>query len=79
MERSQFFSVESLGVKLSFTIHVFFRTAVLRQIFDIRFSYKHCNFSRVCLAIRQDGVENRDKVYCVYTFLKGEIEDLTVT
>ena len=27
----------------------------------------------------QDGVENRDKVYCLYTFLKGEIEDLTVT
>ena len=27
----------------------FFRTAVLRKLFDIRFSYKHCNFSRVCL------------------------------
>ena len=26
---------------------------------EIRFSYKHCNFSRVC----HDGVENRDKVY----------------
>ena len=26
-----------------------FRTAVLRKLFDIRFSYKHCNFSRVCL------------------------------
>lgn len=31
------------------------------------------------MTIRQDGAENRDKVYCVYTFLKGEIEDLTVT
>ena len=27
----------------------FFRTAVLRKLFDMRFSYKHCNFSRVCL------------------------------
>ena len=27
---------------------MFFRTAVLRKLFDIRFSYKHCNFSRVC-------------------------------
>ena len=31
------------------------------------------------MPIRQDGVENCDEVYCVYTFLKGEIEDLTVT
>ena len=29
----------------------FFRTAVLRKLFDIRFSYKHCNFSRVCLLV----------------------------
>ena len=25
----------------------FFRTAVLRKLFDTRFSYKHCNFTRV--------------------------------
>ena len=30
----------------------FFRTAVLRQLFDIRFSYKHCNFSRVYLLVK---------------------------
>ena len=29
----------------------FFRTAVLRRLFDIRFSYKHCIFSRVCLLV----------------------------
>ena len=40
----------------------FFRTAVLRKLFDIRFSYKHCNFF-TRLPTRQDGVENRDKVY----------------
>ena len=28
----------------------------------IRFSYKHCNFSRGCLT-RQDGFQNHDKVY----------------
>ena len=27
-------------------IFFFFRTAVLRKFFDIRFSYKHCNFSQ---------------------------------
>ena len=46
------FSGESLGVKLQFTNHIFFRTAVLRKLFDIRFSYKHCNFSRVCLLVK---------------------------
>ena len=30
----------------------FFRTAVLRKLFDIRFSYKYCNFSRVCLLVK---------------------------
>ena len=48
----KFFSVESLGVKLQFTINIFFRTAVLRKLFDIRFSYKHWNFSRVCLLVK---------------------------
>ena len=49
VEYPQFFSVESSGMKLYFTIHIFFKTAVLQQLFDItcRFSYKHCNFSRV--------------------------------
>ena len=43
---------------------VFFgTTAVLRipKLFDIRFSYKHCYFSHVCLLV--SGVENRDKIY----------------
>ena len=31
----------------------FFKTAVLRKLFDIGFSYKHCNFSRhVCLLVK---------------------------
>ena len=29
-----------------------FRTAVLRKLFDIRFSYKQCNFSQVCLLVK---------------------------
>ena len=38
----------------SFSLQVIFmvRTAVLRKLFDIRFSYKHCNFSRVCLFVK---------------------------
>ena len=30
----------------------FFRTVVLRKLFDIRFSKKHCNFSRVSLLVK---------------------------
>ena len=30
----------------------FFRTAVLRKLFDIRFSYKHCNFLPVYLLVK---------------------------
>ena len=30
----------------------FFRKTVLRKLFDIRFSYKHCNFSRVCVLVK---------------------------
>ena len=31
---------------------MFSKTAVLQKLFDIRFSYKHCNFSRVCLLVK---------------------------
>ena len=34
------------------TNHIFFRAAVLRKLIEIRFSYKHCNFSRVCLLVK---------------------------
>ena len=30
----------------------FFRRAFFRKLFDIRFSYKHCHFSRVCLLVK---------------------------
>ena len=30
----------------------FFRTAVIRTLFDIRFSYNHCNFSCACLLLK---------------------------
>ena len=32
--------------------HSFFRTAILQKLFDTRFSYKHCNFSHVCLLVK---------------------------
>ena len=41
-----------LRSKAFFTNHIFFKTAVLRKLFDIRFSYNHCNFSRVCLLVK---------------------------
>ena len=46
------------------TIDVFFRTAVLWKLFDIRFSYKHCNFSHVCLLIKMVWKTVTIKVYC---------------
>ena len=40
---------QSFALQLQVTVDTLFRTAVLRKLFDIRFSYKHCNFSHVCL------------------------------
>ena len=37
---------------LLFTNHIFVRTAILRKLFDIKFSCKHCNFLRVCLLVK---------------------------
>ena len=31
---------------------IFFSTAVLRNLIDIGFTYKHCNFSHVCLLVK---------------------------
>ena len=47
--RLQNFLGQSFALQLQFTIDIFFRTSVLRKLFDIRFPYKHCNFSRICL------------------------------
>ena len=54
-------SIESLGMKLQFTIHISFRTALLQKLFDIRFSNKYCNFL-TRLRTRHDGFQNRDYV-----------------
>ena len=35
-----------------FKISIFFRTAFLRKLFDIRFPYKHCNFYPDCLLVK---------------------------
>ena len=37
---------------LRFAVDIFFRKAVLRKLFDIGSSYKHCNFSHVCLLVK---------------------------
>ena len=43
---------QAFALQLQFTIDILFRTAILRKLFDIRFSYKHCNFSHVCLLVK---------------------------
>ena len=43
---------QSFVLQLQFTSHNLFRTVVLRKLFDIRFSNKHCNFSHVCLLVK---------------------------
>ena len=52
--------VKSFAVQLQFKVHIFCRIAFLRKLFDIGFSYKHVI---VHALTRQNGVENRDKVY----------------
>ena len=38
---------------LVYNSYIFFlRTAVLRKLYEIRFSFKHCNFSRFCLPVK---------------------------
>ena len=49
---------------LVYNSYIFFRTAVLRKLFDNRFSYKHCNFSRVCLLVKM-GSKTPFKVFCL--------------
>ena len=50
----QFFLGQSFASQLQFTIDILFRTAVLRKLLDIGFSYKHCNFSHVTRSISKD-------------------------
>ena len=49
---SNFFSRILGSEALVYKSFFFFRTAVLQKLFEIRFSYKHCNFSRVCLLVK---------------------------
>ena len=49
---SIFFSKILGSEALVYNSYFFFRTAVLRKSFGIRFSYKDCNFSRVCLIVK---------------------------
>ena len=62
---SIFFSKILRSEALAYNSYFFFRTAVLRKLFDIRFSYKHCNFSRVCLLV------NMAPKICSLTAIKG--------
>ena len=48
----------------SFIIDTFVRTAVLSKLFDTRFSYKHCNFSRVCLLVKMASKTVARSIVC---------------
>ena len=63
------FLSQPLLCSFSLQLIIFFWTAVLGKLFDVRFSYKHCNFSHVCLLVKiQDGVKNRDKVHSCHGY-----------
>ena len=47
----KFFRTILCFVALVYNLY-FFRKAVMRKLFDIRFSCKHCNFSRICLLFK---------------------------
>ena len=49
---SNFFSRIVRGESLVYNSYIFFRTAVLRKLLNLKFSYKHCNFSRGCLLVK---------------------------
>ena len=62
--RPNFFSTILCFVAVVYKSFFFFITAVLRKLLDIGFSYKHCSFSPYSHG--RDGVENREKVYCLF-------------
>ena len=49
---SIFFSRFLRSEALVYNSYFFFRTAILQKLCDVRFSYKHCNFWRVCLLFK---------------------------
>ena len=55
-ERVKYFSTLEEKFRISARpcniLYIFFRTFVLRKLFDIRFSSKHCNFSPACLLVK---------------------------
>ena len=49
---SKIFQGNPLLCSFSLPLIFFFRTAILGESFDIRFSEKHCKFSHVCLFVK---------------------------
>ena len=48
----KFFSKILCFLASVYNFFFFLQKAVMRKLFDIRFSYKHCSFSRVCLLVK---------------------------
>ena len=65
-----FFGIILCFVALVYNLYIFFRTAVSRKLFDIRLSYKHFNFSRVCLLVKMAS-KTMTRSHKVYTWRGG--------
>jgi len=61
-----FFSTTFCFIALVYNWYFFQNAAVLRKLFDIRFSYKHCNFSHVCLVLVKKPTEGADISQLIY-------------
>ena len=68
----KFFSAILCFVALVYN-YIFFRTAVLRKLFDIRFSYKHCNFSQVRLLVKMASKTMRGSICKINYFLFSHV------
>ena len=52
IQPSKFVSRILYLVALVYNLYFFFQADVLRRLFDIGFSYKHCNFTPACLPVK---------------------------
>ena len=72
IERPQIFFSRIISSEVLVYNTYFLRKAFLRKLFDIRFSYKHCNFLRaVCLLVKKASKTVIIKAYSESTLSEG--------
>ena len=59
-------------------IDIFFTTAVLRKLFDMRFVYKHCNFSHALLLVKMASKTVTRSIRSTIELFSGEERRLCV-